>query len=65
MRATLLSSSGDDQAARPHGGGGTDRATHVGNEARLLGVLTAAECRALDRVLKSLLIELERAERRS
>jgi DNA-binding MarR family transcriptional regulator len=44
-----------------------DRAveTHVGNEERLLGVLTAAERRTLDRVLKSLLIELERAERRS
>jgi DNA-binding MarR family transcriptional regulator len=39
--------------------------THVGNEERLLGVLTAAERRTLDRVLKSLLIELERAERRS
>jgi hypothetical protein len=37
----------------------------VGNEERLLGVLTAAERRTLDRVLKSLLIELERAERRS
>ena len=39
--------------------------THVGNEERLLGVLTAAERRTLDCVLKSLLIELERAERRS
>jgi hypothetical protein len=45
----------------------TDRAveTHVANEARLLGVLSAAERRTLDRVLKSLLIELERAEPRS
>jgi DNA-binding MarR family transcriptional regulator len=45
----------------------SDRAveTHVGNEARLLGVLSAAERRTLDRVLKSLLIELERAEPRS
>jgi DNA-binding MarR family transcriptional regulator len=44
-----------------------DRAveTHVGNEERLLGGLTAAERRTLDRLLKSLLIELERAERRS
>jgi DNA-binding MarR family transcriptional regulator len=44
-----------------------DRAveTHVGNEERLLGVLTAAQRRTLDHVLKSLLIELERAERRS
>jgi DNA-binding MarR family transcriptional regulator len=39
--------------------------THVGNEERLLGVLTAAERRTLDRVLKSLLIQLERAERTS
>jgi DNA-binding MarR family transcriptional regulator len=44
-----------------------DRAveTHIGNEERLLGVLTAAERRALDRMLKKLLIELERTERRS
>ena len=44
-----------------------DRAveTHVGNEEHLLGVLTAAERRTLDRVLKTLLLELERAERRS
>ena len=44
-----------------------DRAveTHVSNEERLLGVLTAADRRTLDRVLKSLLIELERAEPRS
>jgi DNA-binding MarR family transcriptional regulator len=44
-----------------------DRAveTHVGNEARLLSVLTAAERRTLDRVLKKLLIELERTEPRS
>jgi DNA-binding MarR family transcriptional regulator len=43
-----------------------DRAveTHLDNEERLLGVLTAGERRTLDRVLKSLLIELERAERR-
>ena len=42
-----------------------DRAveTHLDNEERLLGVLTAGERRTLDRVLKSLLIELERAER--
>ena len=38
--------------------------THVGNEERLLGVLIATERRALDRVLKSLLIELGRAQRR-
>ena len=44
-----------------------DRAveTHVGNEERLLGPLTAAERRTLDRLLKSLLTELERAERNS
>ena len=44
-----------------------DRAveTHVGNEERLLGVLTAAERRTIDRVLKRMLIELERTERRS
>jgi DNA-binding MarR family transcriptional regulator len=43
-----------------------DRAveTHLDNEERLLGVLTAAGRRTLDRVLKRLLIELERAERR-
>jgi len=38
--------------------------THVGNEERLLGVLTAAERRTLDRVLKTLLIELERTDPR-
>jgi hypothetical protein len=39
-----------------------DRAveTHVGNERRLLAALTAAERRTLDRLLKNLLIELER-----
>jgi DNA-binding MarR family transcriptional regulator len=44
-----------------------DRAvkTHVGNEERLLGPLTTAERRTLDRLLKNLLIELERAERNS
>jgi DNA-binding MarR family transcriptional regulator len=44
-----------------------DRAvdTHVGNEERLLGSLTAAERSTLDRVLKRLLIELELTERRS
>jgi len=44
-----------------------DRAveTHVNNEKRLLGVLTTAERRTLDRVLKSLLINLELAEGRS
>jgi DNA-binding MarR family transcriptional regulator len=44
-----------------------DRAveTHVNNEKRLLGVLTTAERRMLDRVLKSLLINLELAEGRS
>ena len=44
-----------------------DRAaeTHVGNEERLLGVLTAAERRTLDSLLKRMLIELERTERRS
>jgi hypothetical protein len=44
-----------------------DRAveTHVSNEERLLSVLTAAERRTLDRVLKSLLIELERTKPRS
>ena len=34
--------------------------THVGNEDRLLGALTAAERRTLDGLLKSLLIQLER-----
>jgi DNA-binding MarR family transcriptional regulator len=50
-----------------HGKNVIDRAveTHVGNEERLLGVLTAAERRTLDRVLKRMLIELERTERRS
>jgi DNA-binding MarR family transcriptional regulator len=44
-----------------------DRAveTHVNNEKRLLGGLTTAERRTLDRVLKSLLINLELAEGRS
>jgi hypothetical protein len=44
-----------------------DRAveTHVRNEERLLSVLTSAERRTLDRVLKSLLIELERTKPRS
>jgi DNA-binding MarR family transcriptional regulator len=37
------------------GGNVIDQAveTHVGNEERLLGVLTAAERRTLDRVLKA------------
>jgi DNA-binding MarR family transcriptional regulator len=41
-----------------------DRAveTHVEKEERLLAALTPAERRTLDRLLKSLLIELERAE---
>jgi DNA-binding MarR family transcriptional regulator len=39
--------------------------THLDNQERLLSVLTAAERRTLDRLLKSLLIELERAEPRS
>jgi DNA-binding MarR family transcriptional regulator len=41
-----------------------DRAleTHVANEERLLGALTAAERRTLDALLKSLLVDLERAE---
>jgi DNA-binding MarR family transcriptional regulator len=41
-----------------------DRAveTHVVNEERLLGALTAAERRILDGLLKSLLVEFERAE---
>ena len=41
-----------------------DRAveTHVGNEERLLGALTAAERRTLDGLLKNLLIQLEQAE---
>ena len=34
--------------------------THVANEARLLGALTAAERRTLDGLLKQLLVELER-----
>jgi DNA-binding MarR family transcriptional regulator len=40
-----------------------DRAAeiHVGNEERLLAALTAAERRTLDRLLKSLLIGLERS----
>ena len=38
--------------------------THVGNDERLLGVLTAAERRTLDRVLKPLLIELEQTDPR-
>jgi DNA-binding MarR family transcriptional regulator len=48
-----------------HGKNVIDRAveTHVGNEERLLGVLTAAERRTLDRVLKRMLIELEGTER--
>ena len=42
-----------------------DRAleTHVVNEARLLGALTAAERRTLDGLLKKVLVGLERAER--
>jgi DNA-binding MarR family transcriptional regulator len=36
--------------------------THIGNEERLLGALTAAERRTLDGLLKNLLIQLERAE---
>jgi DNA-binding MarR family transcriptional regulator len=36
--------------------------THIGNEERLLGALTAAERRTLDSHLKTLLIQLERAE---
>jgi DNA-binding MarR family transcriptional regulator len=39
--------------------------THVDNEKRLLGALTAAERHTLDRLLKDLLIELERTERKS
>lgn len=44
-----------------------DRAveTHVGNEERLLGALTAAERDTLDELLKNLLIQLERAKRSS
>jgi DNA-binding MarR family transcriptional regulator len=44
-----------------------DRAveTHIGNEERLLGALTAAERRTLDGLLKNLLIQLERAKRTS
>jgi hypothetical protein len=37
----------------------------VRNKERLLSVLTSAERRTLDRVLKSLLIELERTKPRS
>ena len=42
-----------------------DRAveTHVANEERLLGALSAADRRTLDRLLKNLLIELERGDR--
>ena len=42
-----------------------DRAveTHVDNEERLLGALSPADRRTLDRLLKSLLIELERGDR--
>jgi hypothetical protein len=36
--------------------------THVGNEERLLAALTAAARRTLDRLLRKLLSELERAE---
>jgi DNA-binding MarR family transcriptional regulator len=41
-----------------------DRAvdTHVGNEERLLGALTATERRTLDALLRRLLIELERGD---
>jgi DNA-binding MarR family transcriptional regulator len=39
--------------------------THVGNEERLLGALTAAERRTLNRLLKRLLIQLEQAKRTS
>jgi DNA-binding MarR family transcriptional regulator len=41
-----------------------DRAveTHLGNEERLLGALTAAERRTLNGLLKQLLIQLEHAE---
>jgi DNA-binding MarR family transcriptional regulator len=44
-----------------------DRAveTHLGNEERLLGGLTAAERSTLDRVLKRLLLKLEQTARRS
>jgi DNA-binding MarR family transcriptional regulator len=38
--------------------------THVANEERLLGALSPADRRTLDRLLKKLLIELERGERR-
>jgi DNA-binding MarR family transcriptional regulator len=42
-----------------------DRAlqTHVANEERLLGALTAAERRTLDRILRTLLSDLEREQR--
>jgi DNA-binding MarR family transcriptional regulator len=39
--------------------------THIGNEERLLDVLTTAERHTLDRLLKTLLIELEGAEQGS
>jgi DNA-binding MarR family transcriptional regulator len=39
--------------------------THVGNEERLLGALTAAERRTLNRLLRRLLIQLEQAKRTS
>jgi hypothetical protein len=35
--------------------------THVVNEERLLGALTPSERRTLDTLLKSLLVQLERA----
>jgi DNA-binding MarR family transcriptional regulator len=39
--------------------------THVANEERLLGPLTAAESRTLDGLLKKLLVRLEQSERSS
>jgi DNA-binding MarR family transcriptional regulator len=39
--------------------------THVGNEERLLGALTAVERRTLDGLLKNLLVPLEQAKRSS
>jgi DNA-binding MarR family transcriptional regulator len=44
-----------------------DRAveTHIENEERLLGAITAAERRTLDGLLKNLLIQLEQAKRTS
>ena len=41
-----------------------DRAlrTHVGNEEHLLGGLSAAERRSIDRILRKLLIQLERSD---